>query len=678
MVEEVTERIRILLDLEKEAHDRAVKASAREVIRLEKQYDPLARAVVDFERKQERLNRALEAGTIDAQQHARIQDQMQREYEQTTAAVQRQTVAMSSGNGLAGAIGRNRSAFQQLGYQVGDAAVQIQGGTSAVTALTQQGSQLLGVFGAYGAIAGAVLAIGAPLAASFMKSAEGAESLDDALKGLSDAMSRLRDAQANATMGRGDLSAEYGAMADAAKKLFEIERQIAELRAEDQLAKVGQGLADSAGLSGAFRLDPQLISDAVQARRDLLAENEALALSASNLSDIEFNAAIKRQKEIDQELRDLKAVGRAVGDLAESLGITEDQAEQVAARFAEISRADNAEERAQAYIDLAAYISDVSSGLADATDEGDSLYDSILEAVAAALDLAAIDYATNIGAGADEAGRLYANLAAALNLSDAVRSRTTQAGIDAGEIPPWAAEDLPQTAADRELEKALEARRKAARASAERASRGGGGRGGGGGGGAKARVKGVEDEAQAIRILGQEYEVTKDQAKLLESVQTQMVDGFMAAVIEGENLGDVLENLAATLAKVALQSAIFGQGPGLFGGGMSGGIFGKLFSFDGGGFTGAGPRAGGIDGRGGFPAILHPNETVVDHTATSRGSAGQTQRAEITVRAAPGVTIEQVRGEARVIVQQAAPGIVDRSVSASHEAALATKSYTGF
>jgi hypothetical protein len=27
-----------------------------------------------------------------------------------------------------------------------------------------------------------------------------------------------------------------------------------------------------------------------------------------------------------------------------------------------------------------------------------------------------------------------------------------------------------------------------------------------------------------------------------------------------------------------------------------------------------GVRAGGIDGRGGFPAILHPNETVIDHT----------------------------------------------------------------
>ncbi|GLS27734.1 hypothetical protein [Marinibactrum halimedae] len=40
----------------------------------------------------------------------------------------------------------------------------------------------------------------------------------------------------------------------------------------------------------------------------------------------------------------------------------------------------------------------------------------------------------------------------------------------------------------------------------------------------------------------------------------------------------------------------------------------KMQSFDGGGFTGYGPRSGGIDGKGGFPAILHPNETVMDHT----------------------------------------------------------------
>jgi len=40
----------------------------------------------------------------------------------------------------------------------------------------------------------------------------------------------------------------------------------------------------------------------------------------------------------------------------------------------------------------------------------------------------------------------------------------------------------------------------------------------------------------------------------------------------------------------------------------------KIPSNEGGGFTGTGVRAGGVDGRGGFPAILHPNETVIDHT----------------------------------------------------------------
>lgn len=42
-------------------------------------------------------------------------------------------------------------------------------------------------------------------------------------------------------------------------------------------------------------------------------------------------------------------------------------------------------------------------------------------------------------------------------------------------------------------------------------------------------------------------------------------------------------------------------------------------SFEGGGFTGRGARSGGIDGRGGFFSVLHPNESVIDHT---KGQAG--------------------------------------------------------
>lgn len=37
-------------------------------------------------------------------------------------------------------------------------------------------------------------------------------------------------------------------------------------------------------------------------------------------------------------------------------------------------------------------------------------------------------------------------------------------------------------------------------------------------------------------------------------------------------------------------------------------------SYAGGGYTGDSPRTGGLDGQGGFFAILHPQETVIDHT----------------------------------------------------------------
>lgn len=45
-------------------------------------------------------------------------------------------------------------------------------------------------------------------------------------------------------------------------------------------------------------------------------------------------------------------------------------------------------------------------------------------------------------------------------------------------------------------------------------------------------------------------------------------------------------------------------------------------SYAGGGWTGNGPRTGGVDGMGGFWAILHPQETVTDHAA-GQTTAGQ-------------------------------------------------------
>uniref|UniRef100_UPI003BA1F60A phage tail length tape measure family protein n=1 Tax=Shinella sp. M31 TaxID=3368615 RepID=UPI003BA1F60A len=71
------------------------------------------------------------------------------------------------------------------------------------------------------------------------------------------------------------------------------------------------------------------------------------------------------------------------------------------------------------------------------------------------------------------------------------------------------------------------------------------------------------------------------------------------------------------------------QNFGAAGGGINlGGLFSSSFKpnttlsnfingipgFDGGGHTGAGTRTGGLDGKGGFLALMHPRETVTDHT----------------------------------------------------------------
>ena len=57
--------------------------------------------------------------------------------------------------------------------------------------------------------------------------------------------------------------------------------------------------------------------------------------------------------------------------------------------------------------------------------------------------------------------------------------------------------------------------------------------------------------------------------------------------------------------------------------------------FEGGGYTGSGVRAGGMDGKGGFMAMVHPNETVIDHTK-GQGSSGATVNFNISTVDAAG------------------------------------------
>lgn len=72
-------------------------------------------------------------------------------------------------------------------------------------------------------------------------------------------------------------------------------------------------------------------------------------------------------------------------------------------------------------------------------------------------------------------------------------------------------------------------------------------------------------------------------------------------------------------------------------------------SFDGGGYTGNGPRVGGLDGKGGFMAMVHPQETIIDHTKQKPGRAGGPPEvnftAQVVIEAQAGMSPEETRAQ---------------------------------
>ena len=93
----------------------------------------------------------------------------------------------------------------------------------------------------------------------------------------------------------------------------------------------------------------------------------------------------------------------------------------------------------------------------------------------------------------------------------------------------------------------------------------------------------------------------------------------------------ILQTILKSLGAVAGGGGGFGASGAGFGGANSFGsfdaggaaAFGGGMSFAGGGYTGNAPRVGGVDGQGGFPAILHPQETVIDHSGLRSAMGGR-------------------------------------------------------
>lgn len=116
-----------------------------------------------------------------------------------------------------------------------------------------------------------------------------------------------------------------------------------------------------------------------------------------------------------------------------------------------------------------------------------------------------------------------------------------------------------------------------------------------------------KDAATGFLNLRGEVKETKDLAK---DLGLTFSSAFEDAIVGGKKFSEVLQGLGQDVLRLMIRKSVTEPLANSFSG-----MFTSLFSsFDGGGYTGNGPRSGGLDGKGGFMALMHPQETVTDHT----------------------------------------------------------------
>tara|TARA_R110000851_G_scaffold321340_1_gene486671 strand:- start:11073 stop:13340 length:2268 start_codon:yes stop_codon:yes gene_type:complete len=458
---EPTERIAILLELKQQEFERKAKSAGSAIERLERKYSPLAAAEAKLEKQQLRFNAALEAGTIDAAQHAKGMDLVQREYDQTAARAKHLTnnvVAMNSSVAAqTGFMTRNRSVFQQAGYQIGDFAVQVQGGQSALVAFSQQGSQLLGILGPWGAVMGAVLAVGSSLAGVLWTMGDATEETKEKAKTFTD---RLQEADAalsamSATAGNvTDLEAlrqKYGELTEEVREmalaLFEIDKReavakvsgiIEEVTGEIAKAAEAQAGTVSAALAGAGtdagRAEAEAYRIEIEKIAGIIADRQAAGQFVDPI-EIE-NLRIMRE-----ELAAMQGDFANIGSLVDEITISPDLLNEISAAQAGLEAARDAGDFS-AMADQLGVIRELLSEAGDTVSQ--EVLDGVTNAEAQAREMAArleegqnaaegissADIASGISPAVDEARKLAENLGVSLATARLIAATQAQKKSD--------------------------------------------------------------------------------------------------------------------------------------------------------------------------------------------------------------------------------------------------------
>lgn len=560
--------------------------------------------------------------------------------EKTERQVTKATGAMSKGLDQAGKSSIYASQQMRMtSMQLSQVAQQASVTGNWIQAIAIQLPDLALGFGTFGILAGAAAGALLPLLANLVSTEDEADDLAKTIKTLQSATEAYEQAVANASLTGAELVSRFGEQAEQAQEVYEALRRIAELDYYRTLSAAQEGI--SSALSG---LEDSVGRVQVATTNFFPADAIVAAQQEIQYLNREFGLTLVQANSINNALQELSSASgpREAAEAAKEFSDALDQAASEGARITPEMR-DVQKQALQAAVDASRF----ANLLGQANGEAGAL-------------------AGTMGAVADEATRAANSIASALNAQQ-TKAIVDQLGplntLNAFERTPFQDEmQLQNERAENTKSQFQLAAEKAAR------SNRGGGRRRGGGGGRSSVDKGLDDDhreatrlfeetrtaaekyekeldrinnlhdrgfidadtyGRAIKQLGDDYKDTGEQAKFFEEINEDVKNGILDAIMEGKNLGDVFEGLAKKIARAALEAALFGSGPLAQGGGKSGGgfggilggIFGKLFSFDGGGYTGDGARSGGMDGKGGYMALIHPQETIIDHTKGGGGSS---------------------------------------------------------
>jgi len=507
-----------------------------------------------------------------------------------------------------------RGGFGQVGHQIQDVAVQLQMGQNAMLVFGQQGSQIASLFGPQGAMIGALVAVGAAVsmavAPAFFGATEAMKEAEDATEDLALKLNDLTGAQRalaaiqlaeqikqtenalNKQTKSANRTASVVRFAGAEiKNTSETEKEFAEsttlagatVEALQERLKLLQNVQN--GLSPSFEKIIQKVKDETDA---IGKSDQAIALAKISRMDLtsvqrfqlamltrlKFARAEEHQQNID--------ANEQQNTLNESYDKTVAKLEQQLAAFtqteAQVLASKNTQEDFNGVqkftIALLARNIAIAKEKAEQEKEdqllkrkSEELFEKTNQSLQTEIDT-------------------FGQSAIAIRRYNIEKSEMTRVSKDA------LLAQLDELAV---LERAEEARDKQAKSDQERA----------------------EKSAKALADQAQEFEDS------FRPAFDEFGDGFVDAITGAENFAEAMKGVAKSvvdsLIKMAVQKLIVDQ---LFGAFEA--AFGPVsssstsnsnrISMDGGGYTGRGPRSGGVDGKGGFAAILHPNETVIDHT----------------------------------------------------------------